>query len=218
MVTVDSNSATAARTSASILCAAGQPATVFYLLKDADHPRALNQLTLDPLSGQVQRHERYADKPLGAQLLASVYALHVGEYFGLVGRILMALASLSMPLFFVTGWLLYLDRRRKKRQIRVARNGMTTPASGENSWLVGFASQSGFAEQLCVGQEGGPGAFIACHGAKQGVGVTEDVFGRRLQRDIAAMREGVEIASARPGIVEHDQAAGVMRGSAGAPG
>ncbi len=126
---------------------AGQPATVFYLLKDADHPRALNQLTLDPLSGQVQRHERYADKPLGAQLLASVYALHVGEYFGLVGRILMALASLSMPLFAITGWLLYLDRRRKKRAIKQARDVLSTSAEGQH-WLVGFASQSGLAEQL----------------------------------------------------------------------
>lgn len=126
---------------------AGQPATVFYLLKDADHPRALNQLALDPLSGQVQRHERYADKPLGAQLLASVYALHVGEYFGLVGRILMALASLSMPLFAITGWLLYLDRRRKKRAIKQARGALGTSAAGQH-WLVGFASQSGLAEQL----------------------------------------------------------------------
>lgn len=126
---------------------AGQPATVFYLLKDAEHPRALNQLTLDPLSGQVQRHERYADKPFGAQLLASVYALHVGEYFGLVGRILMALASLSMPLFAITGWLLYLDRRRKKRAIKQARGALGTSAAGQH-WLVGFASQSGLAEQL----------------------------------------------------------------------
>lgn len=126
---------------------AGQPATVFYLLKDAEHPRALNQLTLDPLSGQVQRHERYADKPFGAQLLASVYALHVGEYFGLAGRILMALASLSMPLFAITGWLLYLDRRRKKRAIKQARGALGTSAAGQH-WLVGFASQSGLAEQL----------------------------------------------------------------------
>ncbi len=127
--------------------AAGQPATVSYLLADAEHPRAFNQLSLDPLTGQVRRHERYAEKPLGAQLLASVYALHVGEYFGLPGRILMALASLSMPLFFITGWLLYLDRRRKKRALRAAKKAVTAPAAGGN-WLIGFASQSGFAEQL----------------------------------------------------------------------
>jgi sulfite reductase (NADPH) flavoprotein alpha-component len=31
----------------------------------------------------------------------------------LPGRIIVTIASLTMPLFFVTGWLLYLDRRRK---------------------------------------------------------------------------------------------------------
>ena len=96
----------------------GQPATVFYLLKDASHPRALNQITLDPATGKIARVERYAEKSFKAQLLTSIYALHVGEYFGLPGRILMMLASLAMPLFFITGWLLYLDRRRKKRAIR----------------------------------------------------------------------------------------------------
>ena len=87
---------------------AGQPATVFYVLDDAEHVRAFNQLQIDPATGVVSRHERYADKSFKAQLLTSVYALHVGEYFGLTGRILMMLASAAMPLFFITGWLLYL--------------------------------------------------------------------------------------------------------------
>ncbi|WP_369958765.1 PepSY domain-containing protein [Pseudomonas benzenivorans] len=127
---------------------AGKPATVFYLLDDAEHPRAFNQLRLDPQNGRVIRHERYADKSWSAQLLNSVYALHTGEYFGLVGRILMFAASLAMPLFAITGWLLYLDRRRKKRAAQSAR-GAFAPSTGPGAgWLVGFASQSGFAEQL----------------------------------------------------------------------
>ncbi|MDF9617436.1 sulfite reductase flavoprotein subunit alpha [Pseudomonas entomophila] len=128
--------------------AGGQPATLFYLLEGADHERALNTLTLDPATGQIKRHERYADKSFKAQLLQSVYALHVGSYFGLPGRIIVTIASLTMPLFFVTGWLLYLDRRRKKRQVRAARGAVDTVANTGDSWLIGFASQSGFAEQL----------------------------------------------------------------------
>jgi len=127
---------------------AGQPATVFYLLKNSPHERALNQITLDPVSGAVSRHERYADKSFKAQLLGSVYALHVGSYFGLVGRIILTLASLCMPLFFITGWLLYLDRRRKKRQVKEARKGLEPNSADGQPWLIGFASQSGFAEQL----------------------------------------------------------------------
>lgn len=72
----------------------GQPATVFYLLKDSPHPRALNSITLDPANGQVSSVSRYAERSFGAQLLASNYALHVGSYFGLVGRLIMTAASL----------------------------------------------------------------------------------------------------------------------------
>ncbi|BAP43260.1 oxidoreductase FAD/NAD(P)-binding [Pseudomonas sp. StFLB209] len=128
--------------------AGGQSATVFYLLKDSPHPRALNIINLDPATGKINSVSRYADKGLGAQLLTSNYALHVGSYFGLPGRIIMTIASLLMPLFFITGWLLYLDRRRKKRDIRNARSGLQTAGGEGDSWLVGFASQSGFAEQL----------------------------------------------------------------------
>ncbi|MFF7108589.1 PepSY domain-containing protein [Pseudomonas sichuanensis] len=128
--------------------AGGQPATLFYLLQGADHERAFNTLTLDPASGQIKRHQRYSDSSFKAQLLQSVYALHVGSYFGLPGRIIVTVASLTMPLFFVTGWLLYLDRRRKKRQVRAARGAVSAAAGNGDSWLIGFASQSGFAEQL----------------------------------------------------------------------
>jgi len=125
----------------------GQPMIVSYVLKSGQHPRAFNQLRLDPASGRVLHHERYADKRLNAQILGSIYALHTGEFFGMPGRILMAVASAGMPVFFVTGWLLYLDRRRKKRAARAARISLSTD-SGSGGWLIGFASQSGFAEQL----------------------------------------------------------------------
>ncbi|QLG95257.1 PepSY domain-containing protein [Pseudomonas yamanorum] len=127
---------------------AGQPATVFYLLQDSPHDRALNQISLDPATGEVKRHDQYASKSLKAQLLTSIYALHVGSYFGLVGRIILTITALCMPLFFITGWLLYLDRRRKKRQVRDARKGLSENPSDAPAWLIGFASQSGFAEQL----------------------------------------------------------------------
>nr|WP_256354809.1 sulfite reductase flavoprotein subunit alpha [Pseudomonas sp. sia0905] len=126
---------------------AGQSARVFFMLRDAEHTRAFDQMQLDPLTGEAKQVERYADKSFKAQLLASVYALHTGEYFGMVGRVLMMVASLLMPLFFITGLLLYLDRRRKKRAALAARQALAGGEGGE-SWLVGFASQSGFAEQL----------------------------------------------------------------------
>ncbi|MBO3275104.1 PepSY domain-containing protein [Pseudomonas schmalbachii] len=125
----------------------GQPARVFYRLADAPHERAFNELLIDPASGKVLRNTRYNDSSFGKQLLTSVYAIHVGSYFGLIGRILMMLASLAMPLFFITGWLLYLDRRRKKRAAQAARSGLEA-SDGRDAWLIGYASQSGFAERL----------------------------------------------------------------------
>ena len=96
----------------------------------------------------MKSHERYASKSLKAQLLTSLYALHTGSYFGLVGRIILTISALCMPLFFITGWLLYLDRRHKKRQVRDARERLSANHSHAPAWLIGFASQSGFAEQL----------------------------------------------------------------------
>jgi len=127
---------------------AGQPAIVYYLLNTSPHDRALNQINLDPATGEVKSHDRYASKTFKSQLLTSVYALHTGSYFGLVGRIILTVSALCMPLFFITGWLLYLDRRRKKRQVRDARKGLGANHSDAPAWLIGFASQSGFAEQL----------------------------------------------------------------------
>lgn len=129
--------------------APGQMATVFYLLKTAPHARALNQISLDPADGTLKAVSRYSEKGLGSQLLISNYALHTGSYFGLIGRIVVTVAALLMPLFFITGWLLYLDRRRKKRDIRNARGEVSTTTGEQGAaWLIGFASQSGFAEQL----------------------------------------------------------------------
>ncbi|WP_408005429.1 PepSY domain-containing protein [Pseudomonas huanghezhanensis] len=130
--------------------AAGQPAQIYFLLKDAPHPRALNQMFLDPATGQLKSVSLYGEKGLGSQLLISNYSLHTGSYFGLIGRIVVTVAALLMPLFFITGWLLYLDRRRKKREVRNARGGVSLVDGSETgpAWLIGFASQSGFAEQL----------------------------------------------------------------------
>ena len=60
-------------------------------------------------------HERYLDKPIGQRLMAGVFPLHSGSYFGWPGLLLFCIASLAMPLFAVTGLQLYLDRRAKKR-------------------------------------------------------------------------------------------------------
>ena len=115
----------------------------------AAHDRAQDILQLDPASGALLQYQPYDTKDVGGKVMVSMFALHSGSFFGLPGRIIVMLSSLCMMVFFVTGWMLYLDRRRKKQQLRAAR--LPLPAStkgGQTPWLIAFASQSGFAEQL----------------------------------------------------------------------
>ncbi|MGG2362119.1 hypothetical protein ACE4Z5_24405, partial [Salmonella enterica] len=75
--------------------------------------------------------------------------LHSGGFFGVGGLILFMLSSLLMPLFAVTGWMLYLDRRAKQRAARrLARDLAATPSGTAAEVLVAFASQSGAAERV----------------------------------------------------------------------
>lgn len=114
------------------------------------HDRAHDLLQLDPATGAVLDARPYARQGAGGQLTTSMFALHSGSFFGMPGRIVVMLSSLGMCLFFVTGWLLYLDRRRGQRAARALRQ--TVPAAAPHAagtpWLVVHASQSGLAEQL----------------------------------------------------------------------
>lgn len=99
---------------------ADQPLVITYLDADPSHERASNRIALDPASSVVRSHERYADRNAGGKLAASMFALHKGSFFGIGGTVLMMIASLAMPLFAITGWLLYLQRRRVAKLKRAA--------------------------------------------------------------------------------------------------
>lgn len=126
----------------------GQPLTITYLDPTPAHERAFSRITI--AGDAVRSHERYQDKPLNERLMSSMLPLHSGSYFGTPGLVLMMVASLAMPLFTVTGWMLYLDRRRKKKAKLAAASAVTTaaPASGAKPVLIAYASQSGTAERL----------------------------------------------------------------------
>lgn len=95
---------------------ASQPVQILYLSPDAPHAYANNRVLIDGVSGALQKHELFAAKSVGEKLLASLYALHSGAYFGTTGRIIMLLASLLLPLFALSGWIMYLQRRKNKKQ------------------------------------------------------------------------------------------------------
>jgi sulfite reductase (NADPH) flavoprotein alpha-component len=137
-----------------------QPVQFIYLGPLAPHDRARSRMTVMPQSGEVRQMERYEDKGFGGQAIAAIYPLHMGTYFGLPGRIIMTVASLMMPLFGITGWMLYLDRRRKKKALRAERESLQqevlTALPGHatsitaTACLVAYASQAGQAERVAL--------------------------------------------------------------------
>jgi len=121
---------------------------------DPAHERARNRLTVSLDGAAVSEDDRYDARPAGKQALTLIYPLHMGTYFGLPGRIVNVLAALMLPLFAVTGWMLYLDRRRKKREIARQQAALAaatgkSPEAGERV-LVSFASQSGTAQGIAL--------------------------------------------------------------------
>ncbi|OBU68034.1 iron-uptake factor [Stenotrophomonas maltophilia] len=114
------------------------------------HDRAHDLLQLDPGSGAILDYRPYARQGTGGQLATSMFALHSGSFFGVPGRVVVMLSSLGMSLFFITGWMLYLDRRRSQQAARSLRQSLPAApeAGGAASWLVVHASQSGLGEQL----------------------------------------------------------------------
>ena len=124
---------------------------VTYLRAQPEHERARNRLYLDAATGDALEHRRYADLEPAARLVNSIYPLHMGTYWGWPGRVVMTLAAGGMLLFAVTGWIMYLDRRRAKAAARAerARFGAPLPADdGSGGVLVAFASQTGRAERI----------------------------------------------------------------------
>lgn len=93
--------------------AADKALALSYVDADPAHERATNRMLVDLAGGELREHERYDDKTAGGKLAASMFVLHKGSYFGEIGTVVTMLASLAMPLFAVTGWMLYLKRRRR---------------------------------------------------------------------------------------------------------
>jgi sulfite reductase (NADPH) flavoprotein alpha-component len=86
-----------------------------YLIDKSDHFRESNTLEFDINSNEVLKHDKFEDKPLNEQLMRSILPLHTGEYFGIIGQIGMFLASSLMALFTITGFMLYINRHKKKK-------------------------------------------------------------------------------------------------------
>jgi sulfite reductase (NADPH) flavoprotein alpha-component len=86
--------------------------------RDASHPGARDEFRIDASTGRLLSSEIYAEKPFGERMLSSVLDIHRGSIIGWPGKLLFMMAAALMPLFVVTGFLLYLSRRRHRRLSR----------------------------------------------------------------------------------------------------
>ena len=83
--------------------------------KDSTLDTTRDEFRIDAISGQVISAERYADKTFGERIIANVLDIHRGAFLGWPGKLAFMIAAALMPLFSVTGILLYLSRRKLRR-------------------------------------------------------------------------------------------------------
>ncbi len=114
------------------------------------HERARNHLSFNYQDNRISKLELYEDKKLNEKIMSSMLPVHRGSFFGPIYQFMAMLASLAMPLFFVTGWMLYLKRRKQKRLTLAARQGASTHIidPDQKVWLITYATQTGVSEQL----------------------------------------------------------------------
>ncbi|WFU31035.1 PepSY-associated TM helix domain-containing protein [Bradyrhizobium brasilense] len=86
--------------------------------RDSWREAVRDEFRIDALTGRVISSDRYDDKTFGQRVLASVLDIHRGAILGWPGKLAFMLAAAMMPLFAVTGLLLYLSRRRHRRLAR----------------------------------------------------------------------------------------------------
>lgn len=114
------------------------------------HERARNQAIYNYQDNKFEKFELYEDKKLNEKIMSSMLPVHRGSFFGSTYQFIAMLASLAMPLFFVTGWMLYLKRRKQKKLTQAARQSLSAQQIDPKAkpWLITYATQTGVAEQL----------------------------------------------------------------------
>ena len=83
--------------------------------KDSTLDTTRDEFRIDALTGQMVSAERYADKTFGERIIANLLDIHRGAFLGWPGKLAFMIAAALMPLFSVTGILLYLSRRKLRR-------------------------------------------------------------------------------------------------------
>ncbi|MGK6341041.1 PepSY-associated TM helix domain-containing protein [Chryseobacterium sp. DT-3] len=76
------------------------------------------QFIFDQYTGKILRHQSYKDKNIGygTALRERNYDLHTGSIFGMTGRIVYLFAGMIATSLPITGFIIYLNRKKKKKK------------------------------------------------------------------------------------------------------
>ncbi|WP_025032429.1 PepSY-associated TM helix domain-containing protein [Bradyrhizobium sp. DOA9] len=83
--------------------------------KDSTLDTTRDEFRIDAITGELVSAERYSDKTFGEKIIANLLDIHRGAVLGWPGKLAFMIAAALMPLFSVTGIMLYLSRRKLRR-------------------------------------------------------------------------------------------------------
>ncbi|MEJ0039168.1 MAG: sulfite reductase flavoprotein subunit alpha [Gammaproteobacteria bacterium] len=127
----------------------GGPIRVEVPLLGGFHDGIMDRYFYDASTGELLRTDLTEDRPVGRTITGAMLAFHSGAFLGTPGRALVMLASFAMPVFLVTGLLLYFSRRAKRSALPSVVSvpsgpslGGTPPVHGTETLII-YASQTG---------------------------------------------------------------------------
>ncbi|BDD06624.1 PepSY-associated TM helix domain-containing protein [Aureibacter tunicatorum] len=80
----------------------------------ADLLDAYDRLTMNPYTGETIKADLFEGKHFGEKVMASIKAIHVGFIFGKLSKIIYFLSCLVATSLPITGFFMWLNRRKKK--------------------------------------------------------------------------------------------------------
>ncbi|MFT3907542.1 MAG: PepSY-associated TM helix domain-containing protein [Steroidobacteraceae bacterium] len=97
----------------------GGSSVVVYYMNAASYVNAdtietnVRRARLDTTNGTLQPLTESVPRTFGEKLVANNQNIHEGRIFGWGGTLVLMLSALMLPVFYITGWMMYLQRRRR---------------------------------------------------------------------------------------------------------
>lgn len=129
---------------------AEEPLRIQRVIRGSPRSGILDTYLFDAATGQLVSTDLNAARSVGKTIGQSMLAFHSGIAFGEGGRLLVMIASVLMPGFLVTGYLLYVARKGTERSSRVAQPVGLVSIGEDADVLVSYATQSGTARKLAT--------------------------------------------------------------------